>query len=174
MHASGANAGPAKAYRPAPYALRTITDSFGTVASDTAVIILAPWRMMPWRSTSVPTMKPGTSARNTSGMPYASQHQMKRAALSAESTNSAPPLCTGLLATTPTGRPSSSPKPTITSGANSGFTSKKLSASSRPCEQVVHVERDVLVGRHDVGGQRDAPALRRRRRARSDRQLRGM
>ena len=47
MHASGANAGPANAYSPAPYALRTITDNFGTVASDTAVIILAPWRMMP-------------------------------------------------------------------------------------------------------------------------------
>lgn len=44
-------------------------------------------------------MKPGASARNTSGRPYASQHQMKRAALSAESTNSAPPLWRGLLAT---------------------------------------------------------------------------
>ena len=57
---------------------------------------------------------------------------MKRAALSAESTNSAPPLCIELLATTPIGRPSSSAKPTITSGANSGLTSKKLWASTRP------------------------------------------
>ena len=33
----------------------------------------------------------------------ASQHQMNRAALSAESTNSTPPFCIGLLATMPTG-----------------------------------------------------------------------
>ena len=33
----------------------------------------------------------------------ASQHQMNRAALSAESTNSTPPLAAGLLATTPDG-----------------------------------------------------------------------
>ena len=34
-----------------------------TVASVTAVIILAPCRMMPARSTSLPIMNPGTSAR---------------------------------------------------------------------------------------------------------------
>jgi hypothetical protein len=34
--------------------LRTITEIFGTVASDTAEIIFAPERMMPWRSTWVP------------------------------------------------------------------------------------------------------------------------
>ena len=28
---------------------------FGTVACDVAKTILAPWRMMPWRSTLVPT-----------------------------------------------------------------------------------------------------------------------
>ena len=112
--------------------MRTITDTFGTVASDTAVIILAPWRMIPCRSTSVPIMKPGTSARNTSGTLKASQNQMNRAALSAESTKSTPPFCIGLLATIPTGRPSSRPSPTISSGANSGLTSKKLSASTRP------------------------------------------
>ena len=88
--------------------------------------------MIPWRSTSVPTMNPGTSARNTNGIEKASQPQMKRAALSDESTKSAPPLCTELLATIPIGRPSSSPNPTITSGANNGFTSKKLSASTSP------------------------------------------
>ena len=65
-------------------------------------------------------------------MPKASQHQMKRADLSDESTNSAPPLCIELLATIPIGRPSRSAKPTITSGANSGLTSKKLSASITP------------------------------------------
>jgi hypothetical protein len=36
--------------------LRTITEIFGTVASDTAEIIFAPERMMPWRSTWVPIM----------------------------------------------------------------------------------------------------------------------
>ena len=56
---------------------------FGTVASLTALIIFAPWRMMPWRSTFVPIMKPGTSARNSSGTLNASHSQMKRAALSA-------------------------------------------------------------------------------------------
>ena len=35
----------------------------GTLASDTAEIIFAPARMMPARSTLVPIMKPGTSAR---------------------------------------------------------------------------------------------------------------
>src|SRR5438270_776899 len=44
MHASGSKAGPAMAYRPAPYALRTITDSLGTAASETAAIIFAPAR----------------------------------------------------------------------------------------------------------------------------------
>jgi hypothetical protein len=67
------------------------------------VIIFAPWRMMPRRSTWVPIMNPGTSARNTSGMLNASQHQTKRAALSAVSVNSTPPLTAGLLATNPTG-----------------------------------------------------------------------
>ena len=87
--------------------MRTITESFGTVASETAEIIFAPWRMIPWRSTAVPIMKPGTSARKSSGMPNALQVQMNRAALSAESTNSTPPLNFGWLATIPTTRPSS-------------------------------------------------------------------
>ena len=63
---------------------------FGTSADDIAAIILAPWRMMPWRSTSTPTMNPGTSCRNTSGMPNASHSETNRAALSAESTKIAP------------------------------------------------------------------------------------
>src|SRR3954469_665678 len=130
--ASGSNAGPDIAYSPAPYALRTTTDTLGTVASDTAVTILAPWRMMPWRSAAAPTMKPGTSARNTSGTLNASHRLMNRVHLSAESTNSTPPSCAGLLATTPTGVPSRRPKPTITSGAYSGLISKNDSASTMP------------------------------------------
>ena len=107
MQQSGSNAGPAIAYSPAPYALRTMTEIFGTVASETALIIFAPWRMIPSRSTLVPIMNPGTSARNSSGTLKALQVQMKRAALSAESTNSTPPLNFGWLATIPTARPSS-------------------------------------------------------------------
>ena len=86
--------------------MRTITEILGTVASETALIIFAPWRMIPWRSTAVPIMKPGTSARNSSGTLKALQVRMKRAALSAESTNSTPPLTLGWLATIPTTRPS--------------------------------------------------------------------
>jgi hypothetical protein len=86
--------------------LRTTTEIFGTVALDTAETIFAPWRMMPWRSTCVPIMKPGTSARNKSGMLNALQVQMKRAALSDESTNNTPPRCLGWFATMPTTRPS--------------------------------------------------------------------
>ena len=71
--------------------MRTTTQIFGTVASAIAAIIFAPCLMMPCRSTAVPTMKPGTSARNSSGIPNASQVWMNRAALSAESTNSTPP-----------------------------------------------------------------------------------
>jgi len=82
-------------------------------------------------------MNPGTSARNTSGTLNASHSQMKRAALSAESTNSTPPRCFGLFATTPTGRPSSRAKPMMTSRAHNGFTSKKdpssTNASSTLC-----------------------------------------
>ena len=81
--------------------MRTTTQIFGTVASDTAVIIFAPCLMMPCRSTAVPTMNPGTSARNSSGTLNASQSWMNRVALSAESTNSTPPLNIGLFATTP-------------------------------------------------------------------------
>src|SRR3954464_9945452 len=47
--------------------------------------------MIPAASTFVPTMKPGTSTRNTSGIPKASQSVTKRAALSAESLSSTPP-----------------------------------------------------------------------------------
>ena len=52
-------------------------------------------------------MNPGTSARNNSGTLNALQVQMKRAALSEESTNSTPPFTFGWLATMPTTRPSS-------------------------------------------------------------------
>ena len=77
-------------------------------------------------------MKPGTSARYTSGMLKASHSQMNRAALSAESVNSTPPLTAELFATMPTLSPSIRPNPTTSSGAKSGLISKKLSSSTRP------------------------------------------
>src|SRR5438046_9009865 len=69
-----------------------MTEIFGTVACEVANTIFAPWRMMPSRSTLLPTMNPATSARYTRGMLKALQSQMKRAALSEESTISTPPL----------------------------------------------------------------------------------
>src|SRR5690625_3280322 len=88
--------------------------------------------MMPSFSTSEPIMNPGTSARYSSGMLNASHHQMNRAALSAESTNSTPPLTAGWLATTPTGWPSSSASPVTSSGANAALSSRKEPSSTRP------------------------------------------
>ena len=57
---------------------------------------------------------------------------MKRAALSALSVNRTPPLTAELFATMPTVSPAIRPKPTTSSGANSGLTSKKDSSSTRP------------------------------------------
>ena len=62
----------------------------------------------------------------------ASHSQMKRAALSALSTNSTPPRTIELFATMPTGRPSMRPNPVTTSAANSGLISKNESASTSP------------------------------------------
>ena len=120
------------AYRPAPYALRTTTEIFGTVASATALIIFAPCRMMPCLSTAVPTMKPGTSARKSSGTLNASHNWMNRVALSAESTNSTPPLNIGLFATTPVTWPASRANPMVSSRAHSAWISKKEPSSTSP------------------------------------------
>ena len=74
-------------------------------------------------------MKPGTSAKNSSGRSNASHSQMKRAALSAESTNSTPPLWRGCDAMIPTGMPESRARPVTISRANSLLISKKLPSS---------------------------------------------
>ena len=65
-------------------------------------------------------------------MPNASQSQMKRAALSALSVKSTPPLTAELLATMPTLSPWMRPKPMTSSPAQSGLSSKKESSSTRP------------------------------------------
>jgi hypothetical protein len=86
--------------------------------------------MIPWRSTCVPIMNPGTSARNRSGTLKALQVQMKRAALSAESTNRTPPFIFGWLATIPIACPSSRANPTTSSLAQRACTSQRESAST--------------------------------------------
>ncbi len=77
-------------------------------------------------------MKPGTSARNSSGMLNALQVWMKRAALSEESTNRTPPLTLGWLATTPITRPSSRAYPTISSLAQRAWISRNEPPSTTP------------------------------------------
>src|SRR6478609_11009594 len=62
----------------------------------------------------------------------ASQSQMNRAALSALSVNRTPPLTSELLATMPTVSPLMRPKPMTSSPAQSGFSSKNESSSTRP------------------------------------------
>ena len=102
----------------------------GTVASDTAKSIFAPCRMMPCFSTAEPTVKPGTSWRNTSGIPKASHSHTKRAALSAEFTSSVPPSTFGWLATMPTGWPPILASAVITFLAHSGFIGKHSPSST--------------------------------------------
>ena len=63
-------------------------------------------------------------------MPNASQVRTKRAAFSLASMSSVPATCSGLLATTPTLRPSMRPKPTTMFCAHSSCTSTKSPSSS--------------------------------------------
>ena len=127
--------------------MRTTTQIFGTVASDTALIILAPCRMMPCFSTAVPTMKPGTSARNSSGTLNASHSWMNRVALSAESVKSTPPLNIGLLATTPMTWPSSRAKPMVSSRAHSCVDLEERIGVHQAAHVAAHVEGLPLAGR---------------------------
>src|SRR5207247_528190 len=94
-----------------PYALRVITASFGTVASQYAYSSFAPWRMIPPHSCAVPGRNPGTSTNVTSGMLKTSQVRTKRAPLTDESMSSTPASERGWLPTTPTGWPFSRANP---------------------------------------------------------------
>jgi len=84
---------------------------FGTVAAEYANSIFAPWRMMPPCSCATPGRKPGTSTRLITGMLYASQIRMNRAALSEALMSSTPDIDFGWLAMKPTERPTMRPKP---------------------------------------------------------------
>ena len=86
--------------------------------------------MIPCFSTADPTVNPGTSCRNTSGMPKASHSHTKRAALSAEFTSRVPPSTLGCEATMPAGWPPNRAKPVITFRAHSGFIGKKSPSST--------------------------------------------
>ncbi len=72
---------------------------------------LAPRRMIPFHSWSVPGRKPGTSTRVTTGMLKASQVRTKRAAFSAALMSRVPAMDIGWLATMPTEWPSMWAKP---------------------------------------------------------------
>ena len=86
--------------------------------------------MMPFHSWSVPGRKPGTSTKVSTGTLNASQVRTKRAAFSEASMSRVPANCIGWLATTPTGRPSTRPKPISRFGANSGWTSRNSPSST--------------------------------------------
>src|SRR5262249_23132541 len=159
--ASGSNAGPHMAYRPAPYALRTITETLGTVASVTAVIILAPWRVMPSRSTAGPIMKPGASARDTSGALKAAHNQMNPGALSAESTNSTPPRGLGVFANRPTRSPARPPQPPEADDQLVGVEGLDLEEAAvvdQRVDDTVHVVGTALLRGDDVADTRRAGA----------------
>ena len=81
-------------------------------------------------SASGPTMKPGVSHRNSIGSPNASHSCMNRAALSAPSASIAPPRCAGLLAITPSGRPSLGRASAVTMPAPKPRRSSSTSSSS--------------------------------------------
>ncbi len=91
---------------------------------------LAPRRMMPSHSWSVPGRKPGTSTKVSTGTLKASQVRTKRAAFSEASMSRVPANCMGLFATTPTERPSTRPNPVMMFGAKSGETSRNSPSSS--------------------------------------------
>ena len=80
----------------------------------------------------------------------ASHSQMKRAALSAESTKSTPPRCFGWFATMPTTRPSMRAKPVRISFAKSCLISHQAALVDDLVDDGHHVEGLVLVGRDDL------------------------
>ena len=104
-------------------------------------------------------MNPGTSARNMSGMLKASQHQMNRAALSAESTNSVPARWAELLATTPDRLPVEAGQPDDQLPGEQRLDLEEAVAVDDAVDDGVHVERHPLVGRDGVGRELDLGRL---------------
>ena len=122
---------PAIACAPRPYPLRSTTQAKGTVSDAPTTNIRLTWRTRAVSSASGPTMNPGVSHRDSSGRQKASHSCMKRAALSAHPASIAPARCIGLLAITPTGRPSMRTSAVTMPGANDGRSSSTDPSSAR-------------------------------------------
>ena len=73
----------------------------------------APARSMPCFSESSPTMKPGSSANETSGRWNRSHSCIRRMTFSPAATLVEPPAARGLLIMIPTGKPSTRARPVI-------------------------------------------------------------
>src|SRR5439155_1748294 len=84
-----------------PYALRVMTVSFGTVASQYANSSFAPCLMIPPYSCAVPGRNPGTSSKVTRGTLKQSQNRTNRAPLSDALMSRQPARWAGWLATMP-------------------------------------------------------------------------
>ena len=121
---------PAMACAPRPYALRKMTQANGTVNDAPTTNMRLTWRTSAVSSASGPTMKPGVSHKERTGSPKASHSCRKRAALSALAASMAPAKCIGLLAITPTARPSMRTNAVTMPGANDGRSSSTDSSSA--------------------------------------------
>ncbi len=93
---------------------------------ETALIILAPLRMIPPCSAFEPTMKPVMLCRKTSGVSVWLQSWMNWAAFFASSENRMP-----LLPSRPTGKPWIDPQPHTSLSPYSGLNSSKRLPSRR-------------------------------------------
>ena len=78
------------------------------------------------------------------------QSQMKRAALSEESTISTPPLTLGWLATMPTARPPMRARPTMISRREEPLDLEERARVDDAVDHLVHVEPLALVVGHDL------------------------
>ena len=85
--------------------------------------------MMPPFSSSRPGIAPGVSTTKTSGRLNESQNRMKPAALSEASLPTAPDMCIGWLAITPTGWPSTRANAVIIDGLRCSAISKTSPSS---------------------------------------------
>ncbi|SKW69622.1 Uncharacterised protein [Mycobacteroides abscessus subsp. massiliense] len=103
--------------------------TLGTSASTTALKNLPPRLMTPFVSSSTPGMAPGVSTTNTKGRLNESQNRMKPAALSEASLPTAPDMCIGWLAMTPTGLPSTRANAVIMEGLRWSAISKTSPSS---------------------------------------------
>ena len=97
------------------------------------------WRTSAVFSTSGPTIIPGVSTSVTTGRSNASHSCRKRAALSAPSLSIAPARWAGLLATTPTGRPSTRASAVTMPRPKSRRSSSTLPVSNMPVDRRAHV-----------------------------------